>query len=192
MWEPRSIVLVKIGLDRETSPWSQEMTPWSQRDEHVVTERRTRGHRETPPWSQRSDPVVTEKRPRGHSLHPPPHQPQHKHTHTTSATQHSTDTTRCKQTGLGYLDDSSLVHGDAVLRVLGQLEEGPGRGAVHVLVLGLEVAHQGRHGTLLPEGDAVVAPVAAAGNGFRQMAPQFVGRLWTYRRKDSELFHVHI
>ena len=33
-----------------------------------------------------------------------------------------------------YLDDASLVHGDAVLGVFGQLEQRPGSGPVNILV----------------------------------------------------------
>ena len=76
-----------------------------------------------------------------------------------------------------HFHNARLVHGDTILRVFRQLEEGAGRGPVDVLVLRLEVPHQRRHCALLAKRDPVVAPVTAASDRFRQVPPQLVVRL---------------
>lgn len=69
-------------------------------------------------------------------------------------------------------DDSVLVHGDAVVGVLGQLEESLGGGLVDRAVLRLEEADKGGHGPSLPKGHPVIAPHAAAGDGLRQVTTE--------------------
>ncbi len=48
-----------------------------------------------------------------------------------------------------------LVHGDAVPRILAELEKGNGGGAVHFKVVGGQVGHQWGHGSCLAEGGSV-------------------------------------
>lgn len=76
-----------------------------------------------------------------------------------------------------YLDHAVLMHGDAVVGVFGELEECLGGGLVHTGVSAPQVAHQGGHGPRLPKRHAVAAPHAAAGDGLRQVTPQFIIRL---------------
>ena len=69
-----------------------------------------------------------------------------------------------------------MVHGDAVVGVGGELVQGQGRGAVHGLVVGLEVGDERPHGVQRPELVAVVVPAAAVGDG-RPDGPWRLGSL---------------
>ena len=68
------------------------------------------------------------------------------------------------------------MHGDAVVRVLGQLVESTGRGAVDVGVKGREVADQWSHSIGLSKPHPVVTPHATPREGMEakisgQLAP---------------------
>lgn len=76
-----------------------------------------------------------------------------------------------------YLDNPVLVHGDAIIGVFGELEQGLGGRPVHRGILGLQVAHQRGHGPRLPERHLVAPPHAAACDGLRQVPPESVIRL---------------
>ena len=76
-----------------------------------------------------------------------------------------------------YLHNARLMHGDAVLWRLRQLEKRPSRGPVDVLVTRPQVLDERGHGVLLAERLPVRAPVAAASNRFSQMLSQLVVNL---------------
>ena len=73
-----------------------------------------------------------------------------------------------------HLDHPSVVHGDTVLWVSGQLEERLRRGSVHGLVRRLQVPYERRDCVRLAEGNPVVSPHAAASDGLGQVSSQFV------------------
>ena len=68
---------------------------------------------------------------------------------------------------LPYLHDLSLMHGDTVVGVLGELVEGTGSGSVNQRIRGVEVGHQWSHRLLLPKCHSVVPPHAAPGGAGR-------------------------
>lgn len=83
----------------------------------------------------------------------------------------------CKVCEVFYLDNATLVHGDAVVWVFRELEEGLSRGLVHLGVFRAQVAHQRSHGSGVAERRAVRTPHAAASDGLGQIPPQPVVRL---------------
>ena len=76
-----------------------------------------------------------------------------------------------------YLHNARLMHGDAVLWRLRQLEKRPSRGPVDILVARPQVLDERGHSVLLAERLPVRAPVAAASNRFSQVLSQLVVNL---------------
>lgn len=64
------------------------------------------------------------------------------------------------------------VHGDAVVRVLGQLVQSHSCALVNSSVFCLEVAHKRGHSPSITEGCPVAAPHAAVTNGLSQVATE--------------------
>ena len=66
------------------------------------------------------------------------------------------------------------MHGDAIVGLPGELVQGSGGAAVYQDLLAAKVLHQRGYGALLAKGHAVVTPVAAAGDGFGEVATEEV------------------
>ena len=64
---------------------------------------------------------------------------------------------------IAYLDDTSLVHGYAVVRILRELMECTSSRTVNLWVWGLQIAHQGSHCSCLTKRHTVVTPHATPG-----------------------------
>lgn len=70
------------------------------------------------------------------------------------------------------LNRSFLKHGDAILGVLGQLEQGDGCALMDCFVFWLKVMYQRCHGSSLTKGHAITAPHAAVANGLSHGSTQ--------------------
>ena len=101
------------------------------------------------------------------------------HVHVHISTMYTVYTCTCTSGGAN-LHDLSLMHGDAVVKVLGQLVQGTGSGSVHERVRGVEVGHQWSHCPLLTKCNTIVTPHATSGKGGRGKLVRTVETLYIY------------